>query len=120
MTVPGSRKALTSCGRSSLLVLSGVMPGSRLGGKMPLWLPQGPLPRVLVPRLRGALAPSTRGGASSAGGSSSGQHLLDPADHTCDAGVDAKVVGPAAAQAPADQPRQEPAATGLPAHQRAA
>lgn len=57
---------------------------------------------------------------SSAGGSASGQHLLDPANHTCDAGVDAKVVGPAAAQAPADQPRQEPAATGLPAHQWAA
>lgn len=50
-------------------------------------------------------------------GSASGQHLPDPAHHTCDASVDAKVVGPAAAQAPADQPRQEPAATGLPAHQ---
>lgn len=49
--------------------------------------------------------------------STSGQRLLDPADHACDARVDTEVVGPATAQAPADQSCQEPAAAGLPAHQ---
>lgn len=77
-------------------------------------------PRRLAPRPAGPWALCVQeADPSSTGGSSSGQHLLDPADHTCDAGVDAKVVGPAAAQAPADQSRQEPAAAGLPAHQRA-
>lgn len=78
-------------------------------------------PRKLAPLPRGCPGHLSPGGGPQLRreGSSSAQHLLDPANHSCDAGVDTKVIGPATAQAPADQPRQEPAATGLLTHQRA-
>lgn len=75
-------------------------------------------PRILVPWLGGCPELGLEAGPALKT-SSSGHHLLNPVDHTCDTGVDAKEVGSATAQAPAHQPCQEPAATGLPANQRA-
>lgn len=51
------------------------------------------------------------------GASGAADHLFDPPCESGDASVDAVVVRPAAASAPADHPGEEPAARRLLAHQ---
>lgn len=118
---PSGEVLTTSCWPSSLRCPPwGRCLGAGYGRGCLLLPPQGPAaPRIRAPPPGACPEISeSKSGAQLCRGQSSGQHLLDPANYPRDAGVDAEVVGPAAAQAPADQPCQEPAATGLPAHQR--